>query len=236
MHTGPVRTIGIYEMPLEQKSTIPHLCQKTKPVTIAVTGNAGSGKTTVCERLKSLGLPVILLDALAREVVNPGSVALQKIEKRFGKHILSDDGSLNRPALRRIILEDDAMRRDLEAILHPEIISLMRQRIREAGKAGAAIVIVEVPLLFEFDMRGQFDLVLLVTADHCFQIERLTARDKVSPGDARALIGAQMPDEQKRERSDFVINNNGSHSELINSVDRFHQMVYQKIINIGKSD
>ena len=222
-------------MSLEQKLTINHLCLKTKPVTIAVTGNAGSGKTTVCNHLKSLGLPVILLDTLAREVVNPGSEALLKISNHFGKHILSDDGSLNRPALRRIILEDDALRRELEAILHPEIISLMHQRISHAGKDGAAIVIVEVPLLFELGMRGRFDLVLLVTADSRLQIERLTARDNVTQRDAGALIGAQMPDEQKKEDSEFIINNNGSHSELIKSVDRFHQIVYQEIVDIGKS-
>jgi dephospho-CoA kinase len=222
-------------MSLEQKSTITHLRQKTKPVTIAVTGNAGSGKTTVCDHLKSLGLPVIILDTLAREVVNPGSRALMTISNRFGKHILSDDGSLNRSELRRIILENDVLRRELEAILHPEIISLMHQRIGEAGKNGAAMVMVEVPLLFELDMMGQFDLVLLVTADSHLQIKRLTARDNVTSGDAGALIGTQMPDELKKEHSDFIINNNGSHLELINSVDRFYQMVYQKIMDIGES-
>jgi dephospho-CoA kinase len=222
-------------MSLEQRSTINHLCQKTKPVTIAVTGNAGSGKTTVCDHLRSLGLPVIILDGLAREVVDPGSGALLKISKQFGNHILSDDGSLNRPALRRIIIEDDAKRRELETILHPEIISLMHQRIREAGENGAALVIIEVPLLFELDMMDQFDLVLLVTAETRHQIERLAERDNVTRGDAGALLKAQMPDEQKKELADFIINNNGSQLELINLVDRFHQMVYQKIMDIGKS-
>lgn len=222
-------------MSLEQKSTIDHLHQKSKPVTIAVTGNAGSGKSTVCDHLKSLGLPVIILDALAREVVHPGSRALLTISNRFGKRILFEDGSLNRPALRRIIVEDDTLRGELEKILHPEIISLMHQRISEAGKNGAAIVIIEVPLLFELDMRDRFDLVLLVTAENNIQIERLAERDSITPGDAIALLKAQMPDARKKEYSDFIINNNGCYSELINSVDRFHQMVYQKIMDIGKS-
>jgi dephospho-CoA kinase len=222
-------------MSLEQRSTITHLRQKSKPVTIAVTGNAGSGKTTVCDHLKSLGLPVIILDLLAREVVKPGSPALLRISDHFGKRILSDDGSLNRPALRNIILENETLRSDLEKILHPEIISLMHHRISEAGKAGAAVVIIEVPLLFELDMRDRFDLVLLVTAENRLQIDRLAQRDKVTPGDATALIKAQMSDTLKRKHSDFIINNNGCRSELINSVDRFHQMVYQKIVDIGKS-
>jgi dephospho-CoA kinase len=222
-------------MSLEQRSTITHLHPKLKPVTIAVTGNAGSGKTTVCDHLKSLGLPVIILDALAREVVNPGSPALLKISNHFGNRIIADDGSLNRSALRHIILKDETLRRELEKILHPEIISLMHQRISEAGKGGAAIVIIEVPLLFELDMKDSFDLVLLVTAESRLQIERLAERDKVTPGDATALIKAQMPDAQKIKHSDFIINNNGCHSELINSVDRFHQMIYQKIGDIGES-
>ncbi|MFH0729190.1 MAG: dephospho-CoA kinase [Pseudomonadota bacterium] len=220
---------------MERRSTITHLPQKSKPVTIAVTGNAGSGKTTVCDHLKSLGLPVIILDALAREVVGPGSPALLKISHHFGKRILTDDGFLNRPALRHIILEDETQRHELEKILHPEIISLMHRRISEAGERGAAIVIIEVPLLFELDMRDRFDLVLLVTAESRFQVERLAHRDKVTPGDAAALIKAQMPDIKKREYSDFIINNNGCQSELINSVDRFHQIVYQKIVDNGKS-
>ncbi|MDX9787735.1 MAG: dephospho-CoA kinase [Desulfobacterales bacterium] len=215
-------------MSLEVRSTIPDLSEKTKPVTIAVTGNAGSGKTVVCGRFKALGVPVIFSDALAREVVMPGSAVLSRISERFGDELLTPDGSLDRSAMRRLMLQDDQARRDLEALLHPEIISLMRARIRQAGKEGARVVMVEVPLLFEGNAASFFDRVLLVTADNARQVTRLVARDRVSDADAHALLGAQMPDDQKRERSDFIINNNGSIEELIKTVDRLYQMIYQK--------
>lgn len=211
------------------------LSKKTRPLTIGITGNAGSGKTTVCNHLMSLGLPVILLDNLAREVVAPGSIALKRISDHFGNGILSEDGSLNRPALRQIILMEDGKRRELERMLHPEIISLMHLRITQAGMAGAGLVAVEVPLLFELGMTELFDMVLLVTAEKHLQIKRLSERDQVSALNAGALIETQIPDQEKRQQSDFIIDNNGSYEDLINSVDRFHQIVYQKIMENGKS-
>lgn len=214
---------------LEQRSTVNHLSKKPTPVTIVVTGNAGSGKTSVCHRFDSLGVPVIMLDVLAREVVCPGSKALSQISRHFGKGVLSDDGSLNRAVLRRLILKDETARRDLEAMLHPEIIALMRRRIDEAGKNGAPIVIVEVPLLFELGMMSQFDLVLLITARSAACIDRLVVRDHVTATDADALLKAQMPDDRKREGVDFIIHNNGSMPDLIDAVDRFYQIVRQEV-------
>lgn len=215
-------------MSLEIRTSIPDLTEKTKPVTIAVTGNAGSGKTVVCDRFKALGVPVILSDALAREVVMPGSAALERISLRFGKEVLAPDGSLDRPAMRRLMLKDDQARRDLEALLHPAIISLMRERIRQAEKEGAPLVMIEVPLLFEGNVASHFDRVLLVVADKNSRVNRLRERDQVSAADAQTLLNAQMPDDQKRARSDYIITNDGSIEDLIKTVDRLYQMIYQK--------
>ncbi len=210
-----------------ENKNIAHRNGKTSPVRVAVTGNAGSGKTTVCHRLQELGLPLIVLDELARQAVAPGSPALKRLSVRFGARILNREGSLDRAVLRRLMVRDPAVRRDLEEILHPEIIFLMNHRIQEAAKKGATIVVVEVPLLFECGLEPLFDRIVLVTADRDRQLSRLAARDGLAPAEASALVGIQMPDELKRKRSDFIIENNASPSELIKSVDRFYQMIYE---------
>ena len=216
-------------MSLEIRITIPHLKEMSKPVTIAVTGNAGSGKTVVCDRFRELGIPVIFLDNLAREVVLPGSAGLAGIAERFGKGMLCSDGTLDRKALRQLVIRDERARLDLEAILHPEIIALMHSRIGQAQKEGAKVVMIEVPLLFENNLTALFDRVLLVSADQTQQIHRLVGRDRVSEADARGLLAVQMPDDKKRDKADFIINNRGSIEELIKTVDRLYQMIYQKI-------
>jgi dephospho-CoA kinase len=219
----------------ERCISINHIDKKSKPVTLAVTGNAGSGKTLVCNRFQSLGIPTILLDGLAREAVCQGSAALLKLFARFGEEILLNDGTLNRSKLREIILIDETARRDLEAILHPEILSLMDQRISEAGRNGASIVIVEVPLLFELELASRFDIVLLVTADKNTHIERLVKRDNVTPVSADKLLSAQMPDEYKRDKAHFIIHNIGSTEELIDSVDQICQIIFFALRSSGKN-
>ena len=198
---------------------------------VAVTGGAGSGKSSVCNRLKALGIPIISSDALAREAVAPGSRAHKKILNYFGKKVLSNDGKLNRQMLRGIIVNDDAARLTIERFIHPEITRLLQQKMTQAEQNGDHVVAVEVPLLFELGMEKQFDLVVIVSADPKVRVKRLMDRDNVSREDAEHLLNVQMPEQEKVKRGGFVLLNNGSAKQLINSVDRF----YEKFLkNTGK--
>lgn len=189
---------------------------------IAVTGGAGAGKSTICDRLREWGLTVISADELSREVVSPGSPALKKITESFGRRILNDDGTLNRQLLRSLITTDYAAKKSLDHIMHPEIVRLMHAKMADAETTGEPVVVVEVPLLFELGLEKEFDLVVLAHLDHEVRMDRIMARDHVSRRDAEALLTIQMAEEKKMARSGCVIDNNGSIENLLQGVDRLY--------------
>lgn len=192
---------------------------KKKILKIAVTGGAGSGKTSVCNRLKKLGVKVISADEMARDAVAPGSKALAKIIRFFGEKVVLSDGTLNRKILRRMITDDDDARLNLERFLHHEITELIQKNVVCAEKEGCQIVVIEVPLLFELDMKERFDRVVVVSADKELRVKRLMERDQTSRDAAENLINVQMPDEEKVDRADYVVWNESSMEKLVESVD-----------------
>lgn len=205
-----------------------------KVLKVAVTGGAGSGKTTVCNRLKELGVKVISSDALAKEAVAQGSLAHKKIVDYFGKKVLLSDGNLNRQELRSIIINDDVARLALERFIHPEISRLMHLRIAQAEQDGDPVLLVEVPLLFELGMAEQFDVVIVVSADHELRVKRLMDRDNVSRDEAENLINVQMPQAEKVERAEFVLANDCSKDLLIRSVDLLFNNFFQKYLKMNR--
>jgi dephospho-CoA kinase len=205
-----------------------------KVLKVAVTGGAGSGKTTVCNRLKELGVKVISSDALAKEAVAQGSLAHEKIVNYFGKKVLLNDGNLNRQELRSIIITDDVARLALERFIHPEISRLMYLRIAQAEQDGDPVLLVEVPLLFELGMAEQFDVVIVVSADHELRVKRLMDRDNVSRDEAEDLINVQMPQAEKAERAEFVLANDCSKDQLIRSVDLLFNNFFQKYLKMNR--
>ena len=205
-----------------------------KVLKVAVTGGAGSGKTTVCNRLKELGVKVISSDALAKEAVAQGSLAHEKIVNYFGKKVLLSDGNLNRQELRSIIINDDVARLALERFIHPEISRLMHLRIAQAEQDGDPVLLVEVPLLFELGMAEQFDVIIVVSADHELRVKRLMDRDNVSRDEAEDLINVQMPQAEKVERAEFVLANDCSKDQLIRSVDLLFNNFFQKYLKMNR--
>jgi len=205
-----------------------------KVLKVAVTGGAGSGKTTVCNRLKELGVKVISSDALAKEAVAQGSLAHENIVNYFGEKVLLSDGNLNRQVLRRIIINNDVARLALERFIHPEISRLMHLKIAQAEQDGDPVLLVEVPLLFELGMAEQFDVVIVVSADHELRVKRLMDRDNVSRDEAEDLINVQMPDAEKVERAEFVLTNDGSKEQLIRSVDLLFKNFFQKYLKMNR--
>ncbi len=183
---------------------------------VGLTGGVGSGKSTVADLLATHGAVVIDADVLAREVVQPGTPGLKALVARFGTDILTADGSLDRPALARIVFADDRARADLNAIVHP----LVARRSAElmAGLPEAAVVVYDVPLLVENDLAGGFDVIVIVEADADRRVRRLVRRG-LTDDDARARIAVQATDEQRRAVADEIIRNDGSRQELVAAVD-----------------
>lgn len=181
---------------------------------VGLTGNIASGKSSVARVWQSLGTPVVDADRLARRVVEPGTPALRAIARRWGAGVLDAQGRLDRAALRRIVFRDPRERAGLEEIVHPAVAALREQEFARAAAAGEPLVVADVPLLFEVGMEDQFDLVVLVDAPEPLRLERLVRDRGLDPKEARSMIAAQVPSEQKRARADMVIDNTGSVAEL----------------------
>ena len=192
---------------------------------VGLTGGIASGKSTVAEILARQGAAIINADVLAREVVEPGHQAWTEIVNTFGIAVLQPDRTLDRQKLRAIIFDDAAARKKIESIIHPQVRALAEQRIREHAAAGYAVIVYEVPLLFEGNLQEWLRPVILVACDVDTQRNRLQSRDNLSAAQAQKHIDAQMSLEAKRRLADYVIENNGSLEDLKRQV----QAVLEKI-------
>lgn len=181
---------------------------------IALTGNIAAGKSTVVELFRKWGATVIDADALARDAQAPGSAVLAAIAKRFGTDVLAGDGTLDRAALRAKVMGDDGALSALNTIVHPAVQQRRLDLQRAASERGDAIVVNDIPLLFEVLDPAQFDLVVLVDAPTALRRTRLRALRGLSNQDADRMIAAQMPAERKRPLSQHVIDNAGTLPEL----------------------
>jgi dephospho-CoA kinase len=181
---------------------------------VGLTGGIASGKSTAAKILERLGAAIVNADVLAREVVEPDQEAWKDIVARFGPDVLQPDQTLDRQKLRKVIFNDPDARKELEAIIHPRVRALAEQRIREHGASGIAIVVYEVPLLFEAKIHEWLRPVILVACDIDTQRRRLEQRDQIDSAAAQKIIDAQMSLAEKRRLADYVIENNGSLSDL----------------------
>jgi dephospho-CoA kinase len=188
---------------------------------IGLTGGIASGKSTVSQRFAELGIAVIDADVAARAVVEPGTPGLEQVVQRFGAGILCPNGELDRPALRELIFDDPAARRDLDAILHPLIRAHMEQ---QAAAAAGPYLIMAIPLLVEGgSSRERLDRILVVDVDEAVQLKRVQARDGISIAQARAILGSQASRAARLEAADDVLQNGGTVAELRQAVDRLHE-------------
>ena len=181
---------------------------------VGLTGGIASGKSTVARILKDLGAAIVDADALSREVVSPGQDGWHEIVATFGREVLQADQTLDRQKLRKLIFNNPEARKKLEAIIHPRVRALAEERIREHGDAGYAIVVYEVPLLFEGGLQEWLRPVILVASDVNIQRQRLQQRDSLDAEAAQKHIDAQMSLVEKRRLADYVIENNGTLADL----------------------
>ena len=197
--------------------------EKMKKVVIGLTGGIGTGKSTVSQILKEKKFPVIDLDIISHEVIKFPKV-VEKIVENFGKEVLEYNNTGNwivsREKLGRVIFGDREKRLILNSVMHPEILRIMREKILECKKENK-IIFVEIQLLFEVQWEKEFDYILLVSAEKETQIKRILARDKRSEEEALSIINSQMPLDEKKKRSDYVIENDGNIQDLEKKVDDF---------------
>lgn len=177
---------------------------------IGLTGSVASGKSSVARIWADAGIPVVLADDLAREVVEPGTEGLARVVEAFGPGVLRSDGALDRDGLRRLVFRDEAARRKLETLLHPRIGALRRAWMEARERRGVPLVAAEIPLLFEVGLEGEFDVVVVVDAPRQERIRRLRTGRGLATEEAVKIMEAQMSAEEKRERADYVLDNGGS--------------------------
>jgi len=181
---------------------------------IALTGNIAAGKSSVLELFRKWGATVIDADALVREAQAPGSATLASIASRFGVDVLAPDGSLDRAALRSKVMGDDEALAALNALVHPVVRRRRDELQKEALARGDLVLINDIPLLFEAADPAAFDGVILIDAPVAVRRSRLRALRNLANEDADRMIASQMPSERKRAKSEFIIENDGSLSDL----------------------
>jgi len=198
---------------------------------IGLTGGIGCGKTTVAKLFEQLGVPVIDADEIAHQLVEPGQPPLQAIVKVFGANILNSDGSLNRDCLRDAVFSDPSKKKQLEAVLHPEVFSAMQKAIEKLEKP---YCIVCIPLLFETGKTDFVDRILVVDCPVADQIERITKRNGFEKNRIMSIIDSQVDREFRLKHADDVIDNSGDGNGLAEQVKKLHNF-YVSNSPLGKT-
>lgn len=198
---------------------------------IGLTGGIGSGKSTVAQSLLRRGAQVIDADQLARDVVATNSPGLAEVVDRFGAQVLTENGELDRPALGRIVFDDDRARKALEEITHPRILELTAARRRELPED--AITVHDIPLLVEMGLAPRYHLVVVVGTDAQIRTNRLRSTRGMPEQEIRSRIAAQASDEQRRAVADVWLDNDGSPGELEGQVDHLWRRLTAFAANLG---
>lgn len=183
---------------------------------VGLTGGIAAGKSLVARTLVDCGAVLVDADALAREVVAPGTQGLAAVVREFGPEILAADGSLDRPALAALVFSDAAKRETLNAIVHPLVRARAAELAAQVPRDG--ILVQDIPLLVETGQAAAFDFVLVVEAPEAVRLERMIRDRGMEPADAQARINAQASAEQRAAAADVVLQNTGSPEELVGAV------------------
>jgi dephospho-CoA kinase len=194
-------------------------------IVIGLTGNIGSGKSTVARRLESLGAKIIDADLIARAVVHPGTPGLLEIASVFGPGVLDSLGQLDRKKMASIVFKNPRARVKLNEITHPKIKAEINREIAEYKKKTKTdtkdrVLVIDAPLLIEVGLDHIADEIWVVTVDRNNQLERLVKRDGLTPEEVLSRIASQLPQEEKIKLATRVIDNSGGENETIKQVDR----------------
>ncbi len=185
---------------------------------IAITGGAGSGKSTVARMFEDLGAEVLDADAVAHEVVKPGTPAWEELHQAFGPDYFREDGELDRPRLAARVFADPEARRRLDDIVHPRVAREVKRHLQDLKERGALLILVEVPLLFEAGLAGAYDRIIMVYVEEADQVKRLGDRDGRSPAEIAGILRAQLPLSEKAARAHYVVDNRGTLNNTLKQV------------------
>jgi dephospho-CoA kinase len=193
-------------------------------ILVGLTGGIASGKSLVAKLFKDLGAYVIDADAIAHEVIQPGTPAYQEIIQQFGEGILRKDGTIDRSSLGQMVFGDPTRRAVLESIVHPRVFVAEEARRREIVRQDPeAVIIFDAPLLIESRAHELMDRVIVVYADRKTQLKRLKERDHLDPEEAKRRISAQLPLSDKKVYADYVIDGMASPQEVASQTEAIYQ-------------
>lgn len=188
--------------------------------TVGLTGGIASGKSAASRVFESLGIPVLDADQTARDVVAPGTPALERIVQTFGQEILTPDGALDRAGLRRMVFNNASQRQALEAIVHPAVRQAMQQW---RASQNAAYCVLAIPLLVESGLTTMTDRVLVIDVDEAVQRQRLMARDQIDAALAERMIRSQITRQDRLGAADDVVENHAGLAELESEIQDLHR-------------
>ena len=196
---------------------------------IGLTGGIGSGKSTVSKFLAHLGAVVIDADKVGHEVFKPGTKAWQEVVDAFGQGIISADGTIDRRKLGEIVFSNPGARAKLNQVMHPLIYEQVKSRMEEYGRKGAAIIIVEAPLLLEVGWKSLVDEVWVTSASEATVIKRLKEQKGLPEAQSLARIRAQLTDEERIRQVDVVIDTDCALDELKERVEALWRKLRSRI-------
>lgn len=192
------------------------------PLKVGLTGNIGSGKSTAASLFSELGVPTFDTDSIGHELLESDPRIRSEVVKAFGKRIITG-GLIDRHSLGEIVFGDPRKKEKLESILHPAIMSSVDERLRQYS--GRSYAIVEVPLLYEAELSGEFDYVILVKAEERNAVERAASKLGISKDAVVKRLTTQIAQSEKEKLADFVIANNGTQTDLKIKVELLHSVI-----------
>ena len=188
---------------------------------VGLTGGIGSGKSTVAKALQAKGIMLVDADQIARDVVQPGELALKEVAEAFGNDILLADGNLDRAALKKRIFSDPLAKTQLEGILHPRIRQRILERLDEA--TDTAYVVADIPLLVESNYPQYFDRVVVVDCPEETQLARVLSRDEMNEAQILNIMASQATRQDRKAAATDIIDNSGDLASLKMQIEKLHE-------------
>ena len=193
---------------------------------IGVTGGIGSGKTEVCRVFERLGAAVLSADTIAKDLLDNDAETKRRVIRRFGAQLYRTDGTLDRRQLAKLIFNDDAVKTEIEAIVHPRTLAVIEKEIEAArARRRPSLVVVEAALLFESGADAMVDYTIVVESDTERQLDRVVRRDAMTKTEVAQRMKAQLPSKDRAARADFVLHNLGSLAELEEKATFFYNLL-----------
>lgn len=196
---------------------------------VGLTGGIASGKSVVSNYLKQKGIPIIDVDVVAREVVEPGTRGLQKIVDHFGTDYLTSEQTLDRKKLGQLIFSNEAAREQLAVFLDQAILDRMQELTAAYRTRQEPLIVWDMALLIEKNYQSLVDEVLLVSVAPDIQVERLMARDHISAKEAKQKIASQLPLQEKKRFADLLVDNSGTLDETYRQIDHWLENLKERM-------